>query len=207
MNKTHSTAAAPGTDQPATARERIDRTAYELFCRHGIRAVGVDIIVARSGVAKKTLYRHYPSKNELALAFLRRRDELWIGEWLKREIEGHAGTPGEKLLAIFDAFGLWFREPDFAGCPFLNAISEHGDRKHPVRKAALRYVGEVRALIVKLAKAAGVRDAKSFARQWQLLMMGSIMAAQAGNVRAARQAKALGKLLLASSSIDRENRA
>src|SRR5258706_3159195 len=128
MNKSHSTAAAPGTDQPATARERIDATAYELFCRHGIRAVGVDTIVARSGVAKKTLYRHYPSKNELALAFLRRRDELWTRAWLQRRIEGRAGTPDKKLLAIFDAFDEWFHRPYFEGCPFLKAILEHDDR-------------------------------------------------------------------------------
>jgi AcrR family transcriptional regulator len=199
MNRSHSTAAAPGTDRLATTRERIDRTAYELFCRYGIRAVGVDTIVARSGVAKKTLYRHYPSKNDLALAFLRRRDELWIRAWLKRKIEGRAGTPDEKLLAIFDAFDQWFRGPYFEGCPFLKAILEHGDRKHPVRKAALRHVGAVRALIAELAEAAGVRDADAFARQWQLLMMGSIVAAHAGNMRAARQAKELGKLLLAGN--------
>jgi AcrR family transcriptional regulator len=207
MNKSHSTAAAPGADPPASARERIDRTAYELFCRHGIRAVGVDTIVARSGVAKKTLYRHYPSKNELALAFLRRRDEIWIRAWLQRRIEGRAGTPGEKLLAIFDAFDEWFHGPHFEGCPFLKAILEHDDRQHPVRKAALHHVAAVRALIVELAEAAGVRDADTFARQWQLLMMGSIVAAHAGNARAARQAKELGKLLLASNGVGRKHRA
>jgi len=72
----HARRAVKPASRPASARERIDRTAYELFSRHGIRAVGVDTICARSGVAKMTLYRHYPSKDELALAFLRRREEL-----------------------------------------------------------------------------------------------------------------------------------
>src|SRR5437879_13463680 len=82
--------------RPASARERIDRTAYELFSRHGIRAVGVDTISARSSVAKMTLYRHYPSKEELALAFLRRREELWTRSWLQQEVEGRARKPAER---------------------------------------------------------------------------------------------------------------
>lgn len=207
MSRSRSRAAAPGADQPAAARERIDRTSYELFCRHGIGAVGVDTIVARSRVAKKTLYRHYPSKNDLVLSFFRRRDELWTRAWLKREIESRAGTRGEKLLAIFDAFDRWFRGPGFEGCPFLKAILEHDDRKHPIRKAALRHVDAVRTLIVEWVEAAGVRDADAFARQWQLLMMGSIVAAHAGNVEAAREAKDMGKLLLAANGIGGEYQA
>ena len=198
MRRSRSPVAAPGADQAVTARERIDRTVYQLFSRHGIRAVGIDTVVARSGVAKKTLYRHYPSKNDLVLAFLRRRDELWTRAWLKREIEGRAGTPEAKLLAIFDAFDQWFRGSHFEGCPFLKTLLEHGDRRHPIRKAALRHLGTVRELVAELVEAAGVRDAGAFARQWQLLMMGSIIAANAGNAHAARQAKELGKLLLAS---------
>src|SRR5438552_8277453 len=87
-----------------SARERIDDAAYELFSRHGVRAVGVDAVVARSGVAKKTLYSHYPSKEKLVLAFLRRREELWTRAWLQREVERGARTPGGKLLGIFDTF-------------------------------------------------------------------------------------------------------
>src|SRR2546430_17519915 len=71
----------------ASARDRIDNAAYELFSRHGVRGVGVDAIVARSGVAKKTLYLHYPSKEKLVLAFLRRREELWTRAWLQESVE------------------------------------------------------------------------------------------------------------------------
>src|SRR5205807_7684370 len=74
------------------ARERIDRTAYQLFSRHGIRAVGIDAVVAHAGVAKMTLYRHYPSKDDLALAFLRRREELWTRSWLQREAKRRGRT-------------------------------------------------------------------------------------------------------------------
>src|ERR1700752_1779343 len=96
-----------------SARERIDQAAYELFSRHGIRAVGVDAVIARSGVAKRTLYLHYPSKEKLVLAFLRRREELWTRAWLQAGVERRADSASERLLAIFDCFDRWFRRSDF----------------------------------------------------------------------------------------------
>jgi len=185
----------------ASARERIDRTAYELFSRHGIRAVGVDTITARSGVAKMTLYRHYPSKNDLALAFLRRREELWTRSWLQKEVERRARTPAAQLLAVFDVFEKWFRRRDFEGCSFIKVLLEHDDRGHPVRKAAQAHIETIRAFLRQLAKDAGVHDADPFARQMQMLMMGSIVAAYAGDQDAARRAKEMGLLLLARAGI------
>ena len=185
----------------ASARERIDRTAYELFSRHGIRAVGVDTISARSGVAKMTLYKHYPSKEELALAFLRRREELWTRSWLQQEVERRSRTPAERLLAVFDAFEKWFRRRDFEGCAFIKVLLEHDDRGHPVRKAAEGHIGTIRAFLRQLAADAGARDADTFARQLQMVMMGSIVAAYAGDRNAARRAKEMGLLLLARAGI------
>ena len=187
--------------RPASGRERIDQTAYELFSRHGIRAVGVDTISARSGVAKMTLYRHYPSKEDLALAFLRRREELWTRSWLQQEVERRAQAPAERLLAVFDVFDKWFRRSDFEGCAFLKVLLEHDDRGHPVRKAAEAHIKTIRAFLRRLAKDAGVRDAHAFARQMQMVMMGSIVAAYAGDRDAARRARELGSLLLARAGI------
>ncbi len=187
--------------RPASGRERIDQTAYELFSRHGIRAVGVDTISARSGVAKMTLYRHYPSKEDLALAFLRRREELWTRSWLQQEVERRAQAPAERLLAVFDVFDKWFRRSDFEGCAFLKVLLEHDDRGHPVRKAAEAHIKTIRAFLRQLAEDAGVRDADAFARQLQLVMMGSIVAAYAGDRDAARRARELGSLLLARAGI------
>ena len=187
--------------RPASARERIDRTAYELFSRHGIRAVGVDTISARSGVAKMTLYRHYPSKDDLALAFLRRREELWTRSWLQKEVERRGRTPAERLLAVFDVFEKWFRRHDFEGCSFIKVLLEHDDRGHPVRKASEAHIETIRAFLRQLAADAGVRDADAFARQLQMVMMGSIVAAHAGDRDAARRAKELGSLLLARAGI------
>jgi len=187
--------------RPASARERIDRTAYELFSRHGIRAVGVDTISARSGVAKMTLYRYYPSKEDLALAFLRRREELWTRSWLQQEVERRAHAPAERLLAVFDVFDKWFRRSDFEGCSFVKALLEHGERRHPVRKAAQAHIGTIRAFLRQVAADAGVRDAEAFARQLQIVMMGCIVAAYAGDRDAARRAKEVGLLLLARAGI------
>src|ERR1700676_1754398 len=103
------------TPGPTTgnARERILVAAYELFSRWGIQAVGVDAIIARSGVARQTLYRHFSSKQDLVLAFLERRGALWNKGWLQGEVERRATDPGERLLAIFDVFDEWFQRPDF----------------------------------------------------------------------------------------------
>ena len=91
-------------------RERILDTAYELFSRHGTRAVGVDRIIADAGTAKMTLYRHFASKDELVLAFLAEREERWTRGWLQAEVERRAQQPRERLLAIFDVFGAWFEQ-------------------------------------------------------------------------------------------------
>jgi len=193
--------------RPASARERIDQTAYELFSRHGIRAVGVDTISARSGVAKMTLYRHYPSKDDLALAFLRRREELWTRSWLQQEVERRAQAPAERLLAVFDVFDKWFRRSDFEGCSFVKVLLEHGDRGDPVRNAAQAHLETIRAFLRQLAADSGVRDVDAFARQLQIVMMGSIVAAYAGDRDAARRAKELGSLLLARAGIRTGKRA
>ena len=92
------------------ARERILTTAYRLFTRRGIRAVGTDEVIAQSGVAKATLYRHFPSKNDLVLAVLQRREELWTLGLVERQSRLRGDTPEERLLAIFDVFHDWFQK-------------------------------------------------------------------------------------------------
>jgi len=197
----HSKHATSTRSRAASARERIDQTSYELFSHHGIRAVGVDTVAARSGVAKMTLYRHYPSKDKLALAFLRRREELWTRAWLQTEVERRGRTPGEKLLTVFDVFDKWFRRSDFEACSFTKALLEHGDPRHPVRNAAQAHIKSIRVFLKQWAADAGVRDADGFAKQWQMLMMGSIIAAYAGDQDAARRAKQVGALLLAHEGV------
>ncbi|MGI8887192.1 MAG: TetR/AcrR family transcriptional regulator [Gaiellaceae bacterium] len=189
----------PITGATRNARERILDTAYELFSRNGIRAVGVDRIIAESGVAKMTLYRHFGSKDELVLEFLRRREQRWTQEWLQAEVEQRADDPAERLLAIFDVFDAWFRTDDFDGCSFINVLLELTDRASPVRRATVGHLATIRSFLQRLAADAGVADPEDFARRWHILMKGSIVAAGEGDREAARRAQAIGKLLLADA--------
>ena len=190
-----------------SARERIDHIAYELFSRHGVRSVGVDVVVARSGVAKKTLYSHYPSKEKLALAFLQRREELWTRTWLQEGVKRRARRPADRLLAIFDVFDSWFRRSDFEGCAFIKVLLEHDDPAHPIRRSTEGHIRTVRDFVRELAEEARLPDPEGFARQWQIVMIGSIIAAYAGDRDAARRAKKLGVLLLADARIRSRGRA
>jgi AcrR family transcriptional regulator len=185
----------------ASGRERILETAYELFSRHGTRAVGVDRIVAESGTAKMTLYRNFASKDELILAFLERRDERWTRAWLQAESERRGPTPAERLLAIFDVFGEWFAREDFEGCSFINVMLELDDREDPVRCASVAHLAEIRAYVAGLASEAGIEDPDAFARQWHILMKGSIVAAAEGDAGAAGRAREMGALLLAHHGV------
>jgi AcrR family transcriptional regulator len=184
-----------------SARERILETAYELFSRHGVRAVGVDRIVASSGVAKMSLYRHFRSKDELVLAFLQEREQRWTMEWLHAEACSRGDTGAECMLAIFDVFDEWFRKPDFEGCSFINVLLEYGDAEHPIRHAATAHLATIRDLISELAANAGVDDPDAVARQWHILMKGSIVAAAEGDPLAAKRAQALGRMLLQSEGV------
>jgi AcrR family transcriptional regulator len=179
-----------------SGRERVSRAAYELFSREGVRAVGVDAVIARAGTAKMTLYRNFPSKDDLIIEFLRRREQLWTRDWLEAESTRRGQTPREQLLAIFDVFSEWFTRPDFEGCSFLTTMIEITDRENPVHQAAVGHLANIRGYIGKLAAEAGVGDTDSFARQWHILMKGAIMAAHEGDTKAAARARELGELLL-----------
>jgi AcrR family transcriptional regulator len=185
-----------------SGRERVLETAYELFSKHGTRAVGVDRIIAESGVAKMTLYRNFASKEDLILAFLERREERWTREWLQATVQRRAETPALRLLAIFDTFAEWFARDDFEGCSFINVMLEIDDPGSPVRRESVRQLSEIRGFIGGLAKEAGVDDVDGVARQWHILMKGCIVAAAEGDRQAAARARELGTLLLAHHGID-----
>jgi AcrR family transcriptional regulator len=177
------------------ARERIMQTAYELFSTRGVRDVGIDEVIARSAVAKATLYRHFPSKEALVLAFLARREELWTKGWVEAEARRRGSTPEEQLLGIFDLFDEWFRRKDFEACSFINVLLEM-TAKHPLGQACVQYLENIRTVVGTLAREAGLRDPESFARSWHILMKGSIVQAQEGDIDAAKRAQAMARLLI-----------
>lgn len=182
-------------------RERILLTAYDLFLRNSLNTVGVDRIVAEANVAKTTLYRHFPSKDDLAVAVLRRHEDLWTREWLEREIAARGEAPGTQLLSVFDAFDDWFRREDYEGCLFTRMLLETRDPANPVRVAAATGLGNVRALLRGLAQDAGARDPDALALQIQMLLLGAIVAAVDGNLDAALKARSMAALVLEQNGI------
>jgi AcrR family transcriptional regulator len=183
------------------ARQRILDTAYDLFSRHGVRAVGVDRIVAESGVAKMSLYRHFPSKDALVLSFLQEREERWTRDWLGAEVERRAASPADRMLAIFDVFGEWFQLADFEGCSFINVLLEFDDRASSVHLASVDHLRNIRTFVSRLASDAGAGDPDALAHKWHILMKGSIVAAGEGDQQAAGRAQDMGRLLLADEGI------
>lgn len=198
MNSQHTPPPQISADATTGVRGRILAAAYALFSRHGIRAVGVDAIIQQSGVAKMTLYRHFPSKEDLVLAFLNQRETLWTTGWLRAEIARRAETPRERLLVLFDVFSEWFRMPGFEGCSFINVMLETTDHDSPVRKASVECLARVREYLREMSASAGVADPVAFAAKWHILMKGSIVAAAEGDLRAAARAREIGELLLAA---------
>jgi AcrR family transcriptional regulator len=182
------------------ARERVLSTAYELFSRCGVRAVGVDTIVNQAKVAKMTFYRYFPSKDDLVLAFLKRREELWTEQWLEAAVMERADTAGDRLLAVFDVFDEWFQRDDFEGCSFINVLLEMFEPTSALRAASAGYLSNIRTFLGSLAKAAGAREPDDFARKWHILMKGCIVAAGEGDRLAARRAHAVARLLLESEA-------
>lgn len=178
-------------------RDRIIRAAYDLFCRFGTRVVGVDTVVASAKVAKMTLYRHFATKDDLILATLARREQLWTREWLQDEVKRRATAPGDRMLAIFDVFSEWFERDGLEGCTFINTMIEFEDIKHPVRRASVQYLANIRAFLAELAAAAGAEDPDALARKWHILMKGSIISAMEGDLLAAQRAREIAELVLA----------
>ena len=163
-------------DNPAPARERILDTASALFYRDGFRAVGIDTIIARSGVAKMTLYYHVPSKDELIAAYLERSNErFWA--WLDEAI-ADAEAPRAKLIAIFEAVAALATSPECLGCTFQGTAAEFPDRGHPAHRVAQAHKRAVLERLRTLSAQTGTDDPDDLARALLLLMDGAFAAAR-----------------------------
>ncbi|HEX9790501.1 MAG TPA: TetR/AcrR family transcriptional regulator [Kiloniellales bacterium] len=180
-------------------RDHLMHTAEHLFQQNGYRATGIDRILAESGVAKMTLYKYFPSKDDLVLAVLRGRAARWRA-WLETAVASRAETPRERMLAVFDLFEEWFESPDFTGCLFIKAASEYGDRNDPVHQAAAEHHRNLLAYLRDLAVAARARRPMQLARQLMLLAIGATAVTQVnGPVGAGREARETAALLLAQA--------
>ncbi|NUP74581.1 MAG: TetR/AcrR family transcriptional regulator [Sinomonas sp.] len=176
------------------ARERILATSYELFARRGIRDVGVDELIARSGVAKATFYKYFRSKDELALAYLERWYEARSAA-IDAAVARRGGGGDAALLAIFDVFNEWFQQGAAEVSSFLHVMMEMGP-EHPLGRASIDYLARTRAQMASLAETAGLRDTEDFAWSCHILIKGAIVAAAEGDHFAAERARQMAALLI-----------
>jgi AcrR family transcriptional regulator len=155
-----------------SARERILATASELFYREGIRSIGVDTVVERSGVSKTSLYRLFESKDALITAFAAEQDRLfWV--WWDRVEAQHADDPRALLYALLSGIAKRIRHPAYRGCPFLNLATEFPDDDHPGRVVARGNKEEMRARLAAILGKLGVGDPDRTASQIALIINGA----------------------------------
>jgi AcrR family transcriptional regulator len=160
----------------AAPKDKLFQTAARLFYQHGYRAIGVDTIAAESGIGKMTLYRHYPSKDELIVAYLQNSNEVFWNNF--EQITQTALAPRDQLLAFFEALQDYAVTPACYGCPFLNVATEYPEADYAGHQVALEHKQAVRARFRQLAQAAGARQPEALADALFLLMDGAYMAAR-----------------------------
>ena len=159
-----------------TPKEKLFQTAARLFYQHGYRAVGVDTIAAQSGIGKMTLYRHYPSKDDLIVAYLQDSNEkFW--KYFEQNTQD-APSPRQKILAFFSALQNYTISPDCYGCPFVNVAVEYPESGYAGHQVALEHKQAVRARFRQLAIEAGASQPDALANALFLLMDGAYMAAR-----------------------------
>ncbi|MFE1949300.1 TetR/AcrR family transcriptional regulator [Streptomyces sp. NPDC059524] len=178
------------------ARERLLDTAEELFYAEGIRAVGIERIVAESGVGRASLYRHFAGKDELVVAVLQRRDQAWR-TWLAERVGALGGHP----LDIFEALTERFANPDFRGCAFINTMAETADTDSAAYRAAAAHKERVTSYVADLLAQNGCAEPETLARRFVLLMDGAIVTALRERTTVpATEARAVAAAMLAAAS-------
>ena len=156
------------------ARERILDAAFRLFYAHGPRGVGVDTVIGESGVAKATLYKHFPRKDDLVLAYLDKVDQTWFGH-LRAAARAAGDHPREQMVAMFDALSSACRREGYHGCAFINTAAE-STTGSDIHARTVEHKNVVRAWVTDLAHRAGAADPALLARQLTLLLDGGLAA-------------------------------
>ena len=185
-------------EEKKPVRQRILETASEMFYREGVRAVGIDAIIARSGVAKMSLYRHFSSKDALVAAWLEDRNAFFWRRWDRAEA-ARGDDPRSRLEGILDMIASTVSQRQWRGCPFLNTGTEFPEPDHPARAIILANKQAVRVRLRTLAAAAGARDPDVLAQQLQLLIDGAYAIGQSlGPEGPAKTVAGAGRALIAA---------
>ena len=163
-------------------RERIIEAATELFYTQGIRAVSAEKIIARVGITKVTFYRHFPTKDELIVAYLERRAQ-WERDAVGGARAAAAGDASEVFRMVAEGIGAESCSPGFRGCPFINAAAEYADAEHPVRKVVDAHRRWFKDVIEEMLQQIGVVDVSDVADQLVMLRDGAMVGGYLGDPR------------------------
>lgn len=180
-------------------RDKILKTAEELIYQNGIHAMGMDLLVKTSGVARKSIYRHFANKEDVASAALTERDERWM-QWFRTESD-KGKTPQERILNMFTVLKSWFESDGFRGCAFINTAGEVGDPEDPVRQIAKMHKQKLLDYALELTEQLNVEHPEDLARQLLILLEGAITLSYVmGDGSAADNAQDIAKLMLERAS-------
>lgn len=162
---------------PPSKRDELIDAAMRVFYRQGFRSCSLDTVLEEGGISRMTLYNHFKSKDELIVAALRRRDEIFRNNMMKF-VEAASKDPIERLLAVFDYHEQWFTGKDFCGCMFINASAEYTDPNSAVRRIASNHKRDIVRYLVELCQNAGLATPGTIAEELNILIEGSIVNAQ-----------------------------
>lgn len=183
-------------------REELLQTAAELFYHQGIRSVGVDTLVQRAGVSKMTLYYHFTSKDELAVAYLGRRDDA-VHRFIEARVVELAPDPRRRPLAVFDAFAEQVERDGYRGCHLINTLVEFPEQDHPTRDFARERNAAWRSYFIELVRGAGRPDGEHLGDQLFLLVEGAfVTASMERSSDPMHRARAAAEALLSTSGVD-----
>lgn len=176
-------------------KDRILEAADALFYGHGIQAVGVDAVAAGAGISKRTLYKHYPSKDALVAAYLARRTGMAIAA---------EGSPVQQILGLFDGLAKWFASKRFRGCAFVNAVAElSGERQHPALGVAAEHKARRLAQVQALLRSLKVDDPVLLGEQLMVLFEGAVAVSmvRGGDPQVAHSAREAARVLLRHAGV------
>jgi AcrR family transcriptional regulator len=176
-------------------REKILATAEQLIYQNGIQATGMDLLVKTSGVARKSIYRYFATKDEVAAAALNARDVRWM-KWFRAESD-QAPDARARILNMFTVLKGWFESEGFRGCAFINTAGEVGDPQDPIRLIAKLHKQKLLAYTLELCEQLDIADPDPLANQLLILMEGAITVARVmGDYSSADNAQAVARLIL-----------
>lgn len=177
--------------------QRLLSTTEKLIYANGINATGLDAIVKESGVARKTIYSHFSTKEGLVAEVLKQRDQRWMNWFI--QATSRDTDPKARLLSTFEALEAWFMTLDFNGCAFINAAGEVGNTSEAIAEVTKDHKVNLGNYLESLATEYGAPDPKELAAEFLILIDGAITVAKVmGDKMAARNAKRLAMLLLES---------